>query len=808
MKHFIISLLLLLWISPSFANDRYNNIFARQELLHKSYRQTYLDLTDINRQESLKTWFRLFMKDPKNAEVFNKTMYKVRRNIMSKSYRQLLFYYMVTGQKSQAAQTVGLFLISSHTLLDNFVSDPQSRLWKPHLTPYLEEIVSEYSYSAVKDVEDCFREYISDDRGFNLKNADNLIKGAQKCLQRNSLASDMKYALRNLFYNEQFYGAPFPISFTGYVGGNSVKLWNQVPMSDIAIESLGQQVNLVLTAVQPDLNKPYLEMSVEDFKSIMPTPESAITDVFSRKEGFLTKEAHLSLGPINASRQGIFGRVLESIKDAEESVFIDLFWMGGSIGMNLAKELFKKVNQNPDFTVYIITDTENKFNYGPELDVIYNYMRAFSEKFTEKNFYIAPAHLNLKRTALPEFIDLLITNNVVNDVQNSDSFKNLLANDGFHLLAKSDHTKVFVIDGKNPEIGTAFVGSKNWTDSSGGVNFDEVAEVQGPATAVILNSFYYDTLEAYELDTQRGGVMTSNHTSAKFSEIKSFRQRVQKLMEGMDVLDRHKYKSLSTANIDVPYLERGTSVVAPAQNNIYGTEMSAIEQNIQLILGAKKQIIVDDQFLYDPSIIEALKVAKTKNNVEIYVMLESLKALDAESDVAAHIPNNLFVPELVKMGIPVKWQLTPERIKNAVLKDKNKYGNHTLSTTFHIKSLTVDGVLKENSESCNSEEPLLGSDYMVPAIITGSANKDVMTMSGGFREYQILAFDKSAVAKHDCLFWARWNDDRLSQTTDGLDFELPEQAHELGITDKETFLNTLRMVLFAPYNFTKDFFSN
>ena len=79
-------------------------------------------------------------------------------------------------------------------------------------------------------------------------------------------------------------------------------------------------------------------------------------------------------------------------------------------------------------------------------------------------------------------------------------------------------------------------------------------------------------------------------------------------------------------------------------------------------------------------------------------------------------------------------------------------------------------------------------------------------MSGGFREYQVAVFDKNTVASHDCLFWTRWNNPELTESTDGLDFELPEQAHQMGITDKESFLNFLKQVIFAPYRFTKDFF--
>jgi hypothetical protein len=80
-------------------------------------------------------------------------------------------------------------------------------------------------------------------------------------------------------------------------------------------------------------------------------------------------------------------------------------------------------------------------------------------------------------------------------------------------------------------------------------------------------------------------------------------------------------------------------------------------------------------------------------------------------------------------------------------------------------------------------------------------------MSGGFREYQTAVFDESAVITHDCLFWSRWADQTHSVSTDGLDFDLPKEATDVGITDKKKFLETLKLMIFAGYDFSKDFFN-
>ncbi len=797
--------------SISLANSKYNQLFTRQELLHYTYKDRYLELTDVNKREALQTWFRFFAKEKSNIYIHDRTMRQSEDIILGKDYRQLLYYFTVTGQSKKATETLGLYLLSSHTLLENFISNPQNKIWNPNLVKHITRFIEDFDYYSIEEAESCYYERIKADHGFNIWHSDKMSLALKMCIAYSTELDYMNSLLKRIFLQHDYHGAPFPISFTGYVGGNSIDILSSVPMDAHDITNLGSQLNLSLTKIHEHSGKLYSEMSIEDFKKFMTSPTAAVTNFFTKDEGFKKVNEH------NTFQYGIYSETIKSIRNAKESVFIDMFWMGGTIGINLAQELFKKVNENPDFSVFIITDSENKFQYAPELDFVYNYMRAFSEKFTDKKFYIMPANIGLKRTALPDFFDLLITDNVINDAHNNKGLRSILEKDGFHLLAKSDHTKVFVIDGKNPNTGIAYVGSKNWTDSSGGMNFDEVAKIEGPATAVILNSFYFDTTEAFLKNHNDGAPLLLDHLSAKFPNINwnkesKIEKGVQLLLKDIDIIDRYSFNEFSPYEVDLPYVERGDSIIAPSQNNIYGTEMSAIEQNIQTILGAKKQILIDDQFLYDPTVVEALKSAKLKNNVDIFILLETLKPLDKTDNTAAHIPNNLFIDELSQLGMIVKWKITPPDMAKSILDETEKYRDGdkkpvVLSTTFHVKSISVDGVLKKDDLSCKST-PEINSSDATPVLITGSANKDVMTMSGGFREYQVAVYDAKAVSQHDCLFWERWNDDNQSVLTNGLDdFEIPEHLKELKITDKKAFLSVLRMFFFAPYEFTKDYFN-
>jgi phosphatidylserine/phosphatidylglycerophosphate/cardiolipin synthase-like enzyme len=782
--------------------EQYTTAMIRHELLQTKYKQVYVDLTDINRREAVQSWFRLYLQNPEYKKVYVRMISRLNPWIQSDEYKNLLFYYHMTGQIENAVHTLGLYLTSTQALLENYALDPLNERYASNVAMF-SQFLNKSGFLETSSIEKCYRGLIQNNkRVFDIKNASSLLALSRKCLNTDyseSLSRGLEYLSKESSYK----GAPHPISYQGFIDGNKVDLWNRVSLTEDAITSLGQQLELIHTSVNDKIAKKYAEMTVEDYKNAMDNESAAVSDLFTRKEGFLQRDSHLSLIPISLSQPSIFQKVLETIDAAKETVFIDIFWMGGSIGVQLAKTLMKKTIENPEFQVFIITDTENRFNYGIQTDIVYKYMRAYSEKFPQKYFYILPANINLKRTALPEFVDLLFTNSTVNFAKSNENLDPIFAGNRFNLVGKSDHSKVVIVDGKNANLGTAFVGSKNWTDASGGIATDEVAQIHGPAVAAIQNHFYYDILEAFKME-DRSTTYLTDQIQFKLSgqKVDNKFKGIQLLLAPIDILDR--WNNVNLYQKQIPYVEKGTDTIATAQNNIYGTETSAIDQNIHLILQAREQLIIDDQFLYDPFIARAIKTAIVEHKVRVYIMLEPLTSLGNDNKVMAHVPNNLFLPELVRLGAQVKWKIVPQGIAKTILSTQAKHG-HYLAPEFHLKSLTIDGVRENEFELCQSDNPSLKHHKTIGALITGSANKDVMTMTGGFREYQILAYSDDAVVRHDCIFWSRWNNSAETESTDGLDFELPPEAKDLGL-DQEGFINVLRMVFFSTYNFTKDFF--
>lgn len=782
------------------------------ELLQTKYKDIYLDLTNISRQESLQMWFTLYVEDEDNKKHLRR-INKVRSQVrISENYEKLIYYYSVTGQFENALKAVELYFLKGFSMLHSLKKSP-------HHNSVLKSILySDFDYekSWIEDlnflsscIEDRYLSKSKNSQYYNPSNGKIFVESMHRCIRNYKWSKRIAYVLRVLIRRKKYRGALMPISALGLVQGNSVDIHSYTPHEAEAVQSLGDSLGEFFGSTHAS-GLLLSEASVEEMKSVMSDPSSAIKDFFVNSElGPFLSSSHPSFqeGPTDTFGNNIYSKVLSSIEDAKESIFIDVFWIGGSIGVVLAKALLRKVRDNKNFKVYIITDDKNKFSYGPELDPVYNYLRAFAERFPEYGLYIAPAQIELKRTALPEFVDLFFTDNVVANVHSRSAFQSFLERSGIQLLGKSDHSKVFVVDGLNEKSGVAFVGSKNWTDSSGGVAIDEVAEIRGPAVPVILNAFYYDVYEAFLLDQQSGRQLVPLHSKERGYPHLQHENNIKKLLSGMDVLERFKGgdKFLLSKTMPIEKIALGTDQISPAQNNVYGTEVSAIEQNIQLILAAKTQIIIDDQFLYDPRVFEALKIALHSHQVNVFIVLHPLTTPGKTDTHWAHIPNNLFIPTLVDLGAKVKWKIFDKNQETAILDVKNRFG-FEVSPEFHPKSFSIDGVLfKDRSLVCDQKQDF-DRKGRIPSLVTGSANKDILTMSGGFREFQVQIVGDSAVIAHDCRFWVRWDDPYDTVETNGLDFTLPKEITEAGFKEKEKILSGIRMLFFSLYNFSKEFY--
>ena len=136
MKNWFLISLLLFVAFPAMAEaelssteQRYSDLFIRQEMVHKTYKETSLALTDINQRDSVLHWYRLLFKDRRALIAYRRASGALSRHILGKDFRDLAIYFAATGQGGKAQKVVGFYYLSVMTLLDNFAHDGQAKIW-------------------------------------------------------------------------------------------------------------------------------------------------------------------------------------------------------------------------------------------------------------------------------------------------------------------------------------------------------------------------------------------------------------------------------------------------------------------------------------------------------------------------------------------------------------------------------------------------------------------------------------------------------------------------------------------------------
>lgn len=771
-----------------------------RERVNTEFADVTKDLSDLERQDALTQWIRVV--NAYEPTYMKRAYTSLKNSIRNRQIIELAAHYFYTKQATKGRSAIEFYF---HSLTSWFSEISENPLMSGTIYQKRASEMAAIGSSQVAGLKSC------------LASVTQITNVQLSCM--NDQLRQMVDAAQSMINDKSFLPPASVMSYEGNIGGNQVELLTQNSYGAGIVNYLAPLTNRILTGKNRIDGKAYVDMSVEDFKTIL-TDRQAIHRLFTKEEGFPT-----SLDPkssdfhqlYNASIVGngeknIFGEIYSAISNAKESVFIDIYFFGASAGTFMAKRLIDLVQKNPNMHVYMMTDRWNTMGYGKEMTVAYNFLRAYAEKFPEDRILLMPPNIFLKRTSLPNFVDLMISDDLVRNISQKDGIKDKVR---VFPKAKSDHSKVIVVDGKNPQTGIAFVGSKNLTDTSGGVSYDEVAKVQGPVVPVILDSYYHDLAAAISLEmtgTGRAYMQNAYIKGKKGTVGAQANSMIQGMLAPIDVLNRSQNNYLN--KINVPTLNKGTTTIQVGQNDLTGSIRTPQVQDIFLLLNAKKQIIISDQFLYDPLIIETLKSALSRNTqLELYVLLSDLADPLNPAKPFAHIPNVAFLADLAIYGsrVQIKWN-KPPRTFVAALADANKTMGVNLSPEYHLKGISIDGVLRAERNKCGQfanemkvvatdGRAAMGSIRGQSALVTGSANKDNMTMLGGFREFQLVLYnDKAATAKHDCLFWSRFDDADHSETVNPYYVNVPAEIKAKGIDD-EAFVAIVRRLLKSAYNF-------
>lgn len=542
------------------------------------------------------------------------------------------------------------------------------------------------------------------------------------------------------------------VSQTGWIEGNQVDYLNINDYSPEVYQKIKSKENIVEKLYPLDGRG-----SLESMRKLN------LDDVFTIQEGFFSLENH----PIWGQKQGIFKEIIQSLSKAQESIFIDMFFFGGTTGTAMAKYLIKLLEINPTLKIFILRDNINHLTYDKQMKPVFNFLMAYSEKHP-KRLLISPSHLAAHRSGLPDFLAPMINDSFLSLIKVNNSWQQSLA--PIHLGVKSDHSKVVVIDGKSARP-VAFVGSKNWLDNSGAICYDDVAKVTGPGAAVVLDDYYWDMYYALRFQlspTYIAYLARQGWSSSLFYEGQNINQMISQILRPFDLLERDG-KGMANPKARVLIPSSGKVKLRTGANNVDSSIMSAVDQDIQSILFAKKRIYINDQYVFDRNIINALLKAK-KNNPHLDIRL--LMAPLDDSPLPG-MPNLLFADILTKAGIKIKL--------------KKIGGDVQIRQEYHMKTISIDG------------------QY----VIVGSANKDLTTMMGSFREEQFDLYDPQSAAIHDQTFLQRWNDSRESgpQFEKYDDLDMGKMTGFNGLNDQKLSVSQLVRYIRASLSVLFDYVS-
>jgi len=525
------------------------------------------------------------------------------------------------------------------------------------------------------------------------------------------------------------------ISDTGWIEGNNVSVENYNDVRPEILSTLEVKAKLLEKIYPLDGRGSLPAMMKADLKK-----------VFTTAEGF----DEISNSIIWNQDRGIFKRIITEMDKAQKNIFIDIFFLGGSMGASLAKYMINLVEQK-GLKVFILRDQVNHFGHEAEMLPVYNYLRAFSLRYKSKNgegLVISPSYIKGHKSGLPKRIESFISDDLI-------EVSGLQAHLSLYAKAKSDHSKVLVIDGDttNP---TAIVGSKNWTDSSGGFCFDEIMVVNGPGAAVVLDDYYYDMYYSLLMENTVNDLKTlaqANWGNASATK----EEMITSLLAPFDLLKRD-FSGAPTKTTATTYPRLGAQSIRTGMNDVLSLKTSAVDQVLQAIGFAKTKVLIKDQFLFDRNVVMALIDAKKKNpNLDVRILLEPLHVAPIKG-----MPNLLYMDLLKEAGVRVKSVMVSE--------------HEFVSQEYHMKTISIDG----------------------KDLIVGSANKDQTTMYGAFREQQVEVQGGESVKMHDIDFETTWNDPIKSEPEfTKFDFTVPSQF--VGVDGKllspTQFVSVLRDII-------------
>ena len=402
------------------------------------------------------------------------------------------------------------------------------------------------------------------------------------------------------------------------------------------------------------------------------------------------------------------------IKGAKEKLYINVMLFGGSWGLELVRQgLLRGIaaeKEGRDFQFILMHDMDNVFVFKPEMEPMWEELRKASLSGPYSKFFsVLESDISKRRTsAFPMGLDKIT--GPLDNVMEAD----------LSLRGTSDHSKVVIADPFSNEA-AMMVQSKNITDFNH-TNFDEGLFIQGPFVGVAMHAFEKDISFALQLAEQK-----EETNPALVSRVQNWIDSIREAV---------------SPNSSVRVAGQGESDVRVAENNADDSVRNTEHTLLKLINGANKNIRIYNMLAYHNNIARALADAsKRLSPHNVRIMLDAtltyplnmlfLTMLRTQLNFRPASPREEAKLEQVKVnseGSSVRWRkfLAPVYQKDAGFID--------VEPQQHTKTVIIDDKI----------------------LLLGSANFDVNTMKGAFREFSVAVRGPEVARASAEIFDSLW----------------------------------------------------
>lgn len=466
---------------------------------------------------------------------------------------------------------------------------------------------------------------------------------------------------------------------------------------------------------------------------------------------------HPTLADHPALNSPLHKGLLDVIHGAKKTLFLDIMLFGGAWGTEIVREMMKVRKNNPGLEIVFLRDNVNVFGFSTELDPLWNALVEFDEKNSDLKGLGAVVALNADiDTKLPKGLPAKMgefTSKFAYNAWVKDFVANKLPR--LHLAGKSDHSKIVIADAFTPQP-AMWVASKNPTDNNL-LNFDEGVVVKGPAAALAQMAFGPD-LRLAAKQTEQGG-RYENKTTARGRTV------VANWLREMERLADPSQNAVACAP-PPPAGEPAQNVdIRIAENNGDDSVRNVEHTVLQLIRSAKKNVRMYNMLAYNPAMAEAYADAIARLGSENVKMI---------IDQALTFTPNLIFHEMVGAArVWINQTTTDSEQRNRLNSWDNSFRWRVGLKAKHFEAPAEKGAYKriDIDQQQHSKTIIIDDEIL----FVGSANFDLITFGGSFREFSVAARTKETdvkarqeVAKAVQVFERIWNNPNEVKTTEGI----------------------------------------